>query len=70
MDQEKISFQLEAHRINPDALYGSGYGKGYGHPMRGYGYAAGGWGSPQRGYGPGMDSGWNKRGIGMEKRWN
>jgi zinc resistance-associated protein len=50
MDQARIDFQLEARKINPDARYGMGYGKG-------------GFGPHHRGYGRGMGNGpggcWN-----------
>ena len=51
MAQERLDFQIEARKINPDARlgrgygphmkgYGSGMGKGYGRHMGGYGQGA------------------------------
>jgi len=52
MAQEKITFQLEARKINPDLRFGGGFGRGYGRHMKRYGP---GMGSEKYsgGYGPG-----------------
>ena len=41
MDQNRLDFELEAHKISPDARFGRGYGKGYG-PGMSYGRSRGG----------------------------
>jgi zinc resistance-associated protein len=56
MAQEKIAFQLEARKINPDFRFGGGFGKGYGRHMKRYGPGMG-YGHHMGGYGPGMDPG-------------
>jgi zinc resistance-associated protein len=43
IDQNRLDFQLEAHKIAPDARFGRGYGKGYG-PGMGYGRSRGSYG--------------------------
>lgn len=50
LDEKKLSYELEAHKIVPDERlgYGYGYGGGYGHMMGPYGYGMG--------YGPGYCS--------------
>jgi len=45
MDQNRLDFELKAHKIAPDARFGRGYGKGYGPGM--------GYDRPRGGYGPG-----------------
>lgn len=52
MAQERLNYSLEQRKINPDARFGTGYGRGYGRGMgqgrgMGYGRHMGG------GYGPG-----------------
>lgn len=42
MDQNRLDFELEGHKIAPDARFGRGYGKGYG-PGMGYGRSRGGY---------------------------
>lgn len=56
MAQEKIAFQLEARKINPDVPFGGGFGRGYGRHMKGYGPGMG-YGHHMGGYGPGMGPG-------------
>lgn len=56
MAQERLSYELEARKINPDARYGMGYGRGYGHHMGGYG-------------GGMMGRGWHKDGYGAGPCW-
>jgi len=58
MDQARIDFQLEARKINPDARYGMGYGKG-----------GGGFGPHHRGYGRGMGNGPGGMGYGPGGCW-
>ena len=54
MAGKRLDFQLEARKINPDARFGAGYGRGYGRQMKGYGPRAGmGYGRHMGGYGPG-----------------
>ena len=54
MAEKRLDFQLETRKINPDARFGAGYGKGYGRHMRGYGPRAGmGYGKLMGGYGQG-----------------
>ena len=54
MAEKRLDFQLEALKINPDARFGAGYGKGYGRHMKGYGPRAGmGYGRHMGGYGQG-----------------
>lgn len=50
--EKRVEFAVEVHKINPDARFGRGYGKGHGRHMMDYGYGKGrGW---HRGsYGPG-----------------
>jgi Spy/CpxP family protein refolding chaperone len=43
MDRNRLDFELEAHKIAPDARFGRGYGKGYG-PGMGYGRSKGSYG--------------------------
>jgi len=57
MAQERINLQFEARKINPDARFGMGYGRGMGGPGRGMG-----------GDGPGM--GWQRGGFGKGHCWN
>ena len=52
MAQERINLQFEMRKINPDARFGMGHGRGMGGPGRGMG-----------GYGPGM--GWHRGGHGQ-----
>lgn len=52
MAQERINYELEARKINPDARFGQGYGRGYGRHMRGYGPGMG-YGRHRGDYGPG-----------------
>ena len=54
MAGKRLDFQLEARKINPDARFGAGYGRGYGRQMKGYGPRAGmGYGMHRGGYGQG-----------------
>ena len=54
MAGKRLDFQLEARKINPDARFGAGYGRGYGRQMKGYGHKAGmGYGRYRGGYGQG-----------------
>jgi zinc resistance-associated protein len=54
MAEKRLDFQLETRKINPDARFGGGYGKGYGRHMKGYGPRAGmGYGRHMEGYGQG-----------------
>ena len=57
MAQERINLQFEVRKINPDARFGMGHGRGMGGPGRGMG-----------GYGPGM--GWHRGGYGPGACWN
>ena len=58
MAEKRLDFRLEARKINPDARFGRGYGKGYGRHMKGYGPRAGmGYGRHMAGYGPRADMG-------------
>lgn len=41
--RERINYQLEERKINPDARFGMGYGRGFGHPKRGWGLGCPGW---------------------------
>ena len=52
MAQERLSYELEARKINPDARLGWGYERGYGRHMKGYGGGMGR-GSHMGGYGAG-----------------
>ena len=52
MAQNRLSLQLEARKIAPEARFGTGYGRSYGPHMRGYGPGMG-YGEHMRGYGPG-----------------
>lgn len=60
MAQERLNFQLEIGKIDPDARLGLGYGRGMWGPGRGMG----GYG----GYGPGM--GWHRGEFGPGHCWN
>jgi len=44
LDEKKMEYDLEARKIRPESQYGSGYGRGYGGPMMGYGMGRGGYG--------------------------
>jgi zinc resistance-associated protein len=44
LDEKKMEYDLEARKISTDSQYGSGYGRGYGGPMMGYGMGRGGYG--------------------------
>ena len=66
--QERIDFQLETRKINPDARFGAGYGRG-------------GFGPQKRGRGPGYGNncplweggrgpGWQRGGFGPGSCWN
>lgn len=51
--EKRLNFRLEARKINPEARFGWGYGRGgYGPSMRGYAPATG-YGQHMEGYGPG-----------------
>lgn len=56
MAQERIAFQLEARKINPDLRFGGGFGRGYGRHMGGYGPGMG-YGHHMGGYGAGRGPG-------------
>lgn len=64
MAQERINLQFEMRKINPDARFGMGYGRGMGGPGRGMG----GFGPGMGGDGPGM--GWHRGGFGQGHCWN
>jgi len=72
----RIDYELEVRKINPDARFGSGYGRGSGHhmwgrgPGMGYGHHMGGYGHHMGGYGPGMGYGRNMGGYGQGYCWN
>ena len=72
MAEKRLDFRLEARKINPDARFGRGYGKGYGRHMKGYGPRAGmGYGRHMEGYGPRAGMGqFNKGGYGRGPCWN
>ena len=55
IDQARIDFQLETQKINPDARFSGGYGRGYGRHMKGYGQGMGS--GHMGGYGQGMGYG-------------
>ena len=57
MAQERLNLQFEMQKINPDARFGMGYGRGMWGPGRGMG-----------GYGPAM--GWHRGGFGPGYCWN
>ena len=58
LDEERLSYELEARKITPEPRSGKGYGRGYyGHHMGGYG--------PHMGYGRHMMGGY-----GPESCWN
>lgn len=69
--EERVNFQLETRKIDPDAQFGPGYGRGFG-PGRGRGgYGPGmGRGRHMGGYGPGMGPGWHMGGYGSGMGWN
>jgi zinc resistance-associated protein len=64
MAQERINLQFEVRKINPDARFGMGFGRGMGGPGRGMG----GFGLGMGGDGPGM--GWHRGGFGQGHCWN
>ena len=79
MAEKRLDFRLEARKINPDARFGRGYGKGYGRHMKGYGRhmegygprAGIGYGRHMEGYGPRAGMGqFNKGGYGRGPCWN
>lgn len=73
MAEKRLDFRLEARKINPDARFGRGYGKGYGRHMKGYGPRAGmGYERHMGGYGPraGMGYGRHMGGYGQGPCWN
>ena len=79
MAEKRLDFRLEARKINPDARFGGGYGKGYGRHMKGYGRhmegygprAGIGYGRHMEGYGPRAGMGqFNKGGYGRGPCWN
>lgn len=37
MDEKRLDYQLEVRKINPELRPSRGYGRGYGHHMRGFG---------------------------------
>jgi len=51
LDEKRVTYELEARKIAPDARYSGGYG--YGGHMRGYGRGGYGMGPAMMGYGPG-----------------
>ena len=55
LDQKRIDLRMEEQKINPNAQYGMGYGRGYRHRM---------WGE---GFGP--DRGWKRGGFGPGYCW-
>jgi zinc resistance-associated protein len=61
MAEKRLDFRLETRKINPDARFGGGYGKGYGRNMKGYGPRADmGYGRHMEGYGPRADMGYGR----------
>jgi zinc resistance-associated protein len=59
MAQERINLYAETRKIDPDARFAQGWGRGKGFGHRG------------DGYGPGMDrGGWNRGGPGQGPCWN
>jgi zinc resistance-associated protein len=64
MAQERLNLQFEMQKINPDARFGMGYGRGMWGPGRGMG----GFGQGMGGYGPGM--GWHRGDFGPGHCWN
>ena len=73
MAEKRLDFRLEVHKINPDARFGAGYGKGYGRHMKNYGSRADmDYGRHMKGYGPraGMDHGRHMGGYGQGPCWN
>ena len=73
MAEARITYQLEARKINPDARLGRGFAKGgHGRHMRGGG-PGDGFNCPNRdgkGYGRGMGSGAMRGGYGQGNCWN
>lgn len=57
LDEKRLSYELEARKINPEPRSGRGYGRGY-H------------GRHMGGYGPGMGYGWHMGGYGPGSPWN
>ncbi len=58
---KRLSYELEARKINPDLRFGRAYGRGYyGRHMEGYG----------PGMGPGMGFGWHRGGYGPGSCWD
>jgi len=53
LEQERLNHEFEVRKINPDARYGRGPGRGFGSQMRGQGYGGMGYGRHMGGYGPG-----------------
>ena len=73
MAEKRLDFSLEERKINPDARFGGGYGRGYGRHMKGYGPRAGmGYGRHMKGYGPraGMGYGRHMGDYGQGPCWN
>ena len=68
MAQERITFQLEARKINPDLRFDGGFGSGYGRHMKRYGQGRG-YGHHMGGYGPGMGPGKYAEGYGPGYCW-
>ena len=64
MGQERINLYAEERKIDPDARFGMGYGRGKGGPGRGMG----GYGPGMGGYGHG--TGWHGGGYGSGHCWN
>jgi zinc resistance-associated protein len=59
MGQERINLYAETKKINPEARFGKGWGRG-----------GKGFGPCGEGYGLGMSRGWKRGGFGMSPRWN
>lgn len=58
MAQERLNLYAETRKIDPDARFGQGRGRGKGFGPRG------------GGQGPGMGRGWHRGGPGQGPRWN
>ena len=69
MAQERITFQLEARKINPDLRFNGGFGGGFGHHMKRFGKGGRDFGYHMGGYGPGMGPGKYAEGYGPGSCW-